>query len=67
VKDAFSKPSDNYKVNLIDGIRISFSDGWALARSSNTQPVLVVRFESSTQAGLEKIQKSVMDVVNKYL
>ena len=67
VKEAFSKPSDDYKVNLIDGIRISFNDGWALARSSNTQPVLVVRFESSTQAGLDKIQKSVMDVVSKYL
>ncbi len=71
VKEAFSKPSDDYKVNLIDGIRISFSgknlNGWALARSSNTQPVLVVRFESSTQAGLDRIQSSVMDVVNKYL
>ena len=67
VKEAFSKPSEDFKVNLIDGIRISFRDGWALARASNTQPVLVVRFESSTQAGLDKIQKSVMDVVNKYL
>lgn len=67
VKEAFSKPSEDFKVNLIDGIRISFRDGWALARASNTQPVLVVRFESSTQAGLNKIQKSVMDVVNKYL
>ena len=67
VKEAFSKPSDDYKVNLIDGIRISFNDGWALARSSNTQPVLVVRFESSTEAGLKRIQDSVMSVVNKYL
>lgn len=67
VKEAFSKPSDDYKVNLIDGIRISFADGWALARASNTQPVLVVRFESSSEAGLKKIQDSVMNVVNKYL
>ncbi len=67
VKEAFSEPSDDYKVNLIDGIRISFNDGWALARSSNTQPVLVVRFESSTEAGLKRIQDSVMSVVNKYL
>lgn len=67
VKEAFSKPSDDYKVNLIDGIRISFADGWALARASNTQPVLVVRFESSSEAGLKKIQDSVMSVVNKYL
>ena len=67
VKEAFSKPSDDFKVNLIDGIRISFADGWALARASNTQPVLVVRFESSSEAGLKKIQDSVMNVVNKYL
>ncbi|AZZ38241.1 phosphomannomutase [Bdellovibrio sp. qaytius] len=67
VKEAFSKPSDDYKVNLIDGIRISYNDGWALARASNTQPVLVVRFESSSEAGLKRIQDSVMNVVNKYL
>lgn len=67
VKEAFSTPSDDFKVNLIDGIRISFADGWALARASNTQPVLVVRFESSSEAGLKKIQDSVMSVVNKYL
>lgn len=67
VKEAFAKPSDEYSLNLIDGIRISFKDGWALARASNTQPVLVVRFEASTQAGLERIQSSVMSVVNKYL
>ncbi|MFN3695894.1 MAG: phosphomannomutase/phosphoglucomutase [Pseudobdellovibrio sp.] len=67
VKEAFSQPSDEFKVNLIDGIRISFKDGWALARASNTQPVLVVRFESSTQDGLKRIENSVMSIVNKYL
>lgn len=68
VKEKFSSSADkNTKVNLIDGIRISFEDGWALARASNTQPVLVVRFESHTEAGLKRIQETVMDVVNKYL
>ncbi len=68
VKEKFINQKDpGIKVNLIDGIRISFEDGWALARSSNTQPVLVVRFESTTAAGLEKIQNSVMSVVNQYL
>ena len=68
VKELFSKSTDkNIKVNLIDGIRISFADGWALARSSNTQPVLVVRFESTTASGLKRIQDSVMNVVNQYL
>jgi phosphomannomutase/phosphoglucomutase len=66
VKEKFASGKEG-KVNLIDGIRISFEDGWALARASNTQPVLVVRFESLTEAGLKRIEKSVMDVVNKYL
>ena len=68
VKENFLEIKDpSIKVNLIDGIRISFSDGWALARSSNTQPVIVVRFESTTAEGLKRIQDSVMSVVNKYL
>jgi phosphomannomutase / phosphoglucomutase len=66
VKKAFGSLPD-VKLNLIDGIRISFVDGWALARASNTQPVLVVRFESNSEAGLKKIQDSVMSVVNLYL
>lgn len=68
VKDFFvNQKNTEIQVNLIDGIRISFIDGWALARSSNTQPVLVVRFESGTQEGLDRIQNSVMTIVNKYL
>ncbi len=68
VKEKFTKTSEkNITVNLIDGIRISFEDGWALARASNTQPVLVVRFESTTEAGLVRIQDAVMSVVNQYL
>ncbi|MBC7464929.1 MAG: phosphomannomutase/phosphoglucomutase [Bdellovibrio sp.] len=68
VKEKFENQTDpNIKVNLVDGIRISFPDGWALARSSNTQPVLVVRFESNSAEGLKRIEDSVMTVVNKYL
>ncbi|MGZ3692124.1 MAG: phosphomannomutase/phosphoglucomutase [Pseudobdellovibrio sp.] len=68
VKEKFSNAAAmGAKLNLIDGIRISFEDGWALARASNTQPVLVVRFESHTAEGLKRIEASVMDVVNKYL
>ncbi|PIS10597.1 MAG: phosphomannomutase [Bdellovibrio sp. CG10_big_fil_rev_8_21_14_0_10_47_8] len=61
------KFSSGYNSNLIDGIRISFEDGWALARASNTQPVLVLRFESSTQAGLTRIQSLIENVVNPLL
>ncbi len=60
-------PGADYKVDFTDGIRLSFSDGWALCRSSNTQPVVVVRYESSSQAGLDRIRGRVEAVVNKYL
>lgn len=60
-------PEADYKVDFTDGIRLSFADGWALCRSSNTQPVVVVRYESSSQAGLDKIRNRVEAVVNKYL
>ncbi len=46
---------DKYRVIDIDGVRVVFPDGWGLVRASNTQPVLVLRFEASSQAGLEVI------------
>jgi phosphomannomutase/phosphoglucomutase len=65
--EAFGKGGPDFKADLTDGIRLSFADGWALCRSSNTQPVLVVRYESTTQAGLDRIRGRVEEVVNKYL
>ena len=41
----------------IDGLRIIFEDGWALVRASNTQPVLVARFEASTKEMLGCLEK----------
>lgn len=54
-------------VNPLDGIRVSYSDGWALARPSNTQPVLVLRFESSTAEGLGRIRREFEDVMKPFL
>jgi phosphomannomutase/phosphoglucomutase len=39
-----------YPVNTIDGVRITFPQGWGLLRASNTQPVLVMRFEATDPA-----------------
>jgi phosphomannomutase/phosphoglucomutase len=44
------------EVNTVDGIRITFSNGWGLVRASNTQPALVLRYEADSQAGLSKIK-----------
>jgi phosphomannomutase/phosphoglucomutase len=45
-----------YKVITVDGVRVLFGDGWGLIRASNTQPVLVMRFEARTKDQLDKIQ-----------
>ena len=44
-------------ISMIDGIRVEYADGFGLARSSNTTPVIVLRFESSTHEGLSRIQR----------
>ena len=41
----------------IDGVRVRTADGWWLMRASNTQAVVVVRAESSSPAGLERLKK----------
>ncbi|MEI7752373.1 MAG: phosphomannomutase/phosphoglucomutase [Candidatus Omnitrophota bacterium] len=45
-----------YEVIDIDGARVQFPDGWGLVRASNTQPVLVMRFEAQTQQRLDEIR-----------
>ena len=40
----------------VDGVRIQYGDGWGLVRASNTQPVLVMRFEARTQERLTEIR-----------
>ena len=68
LKNAFSTNNDEYSVNMIDGIRVSFHNcGWALARASNTQPVLVLRFEANTEKNLKMIQGRFESIVNPLL
>jgi len=45
-----------YEVIDVDGVRIVFHDGWGLVRASNTQPVLVLRYEADTEGRLEEIR-----------
>jgi len=42
----------------IDGVRVDYTDGWGLARPSNTTPVVVTRFEADTREALERIQSA---------
>jgi phosphomannomutase/phosphoglucomutase len=56
VEEATKYFSARYEVITVDGVRVLFGDGWGLIRASNTQPVVVMRFEARTKEQLEKIQ-----------
>jgi len=57
VTEAFRK--QGYRIIDVDGVRVTFPDGWGLIRASNTQPLLVLRFEAKTPERLEEIRKLV--------
>ena len=46
----------SHEVIDVDGARVLFGDGWGLLRTSNTQPVIVARFEARTPERLAEIQ-----------
>jgi len=48
-----------YDAVTVDGVRVVFPDGWGLVRASNTQPLLVLRFEARTAARLQEIEQLV--------
>jgi phosphomannomutase/phosphoglucomutase len=56
-----------YPVIDIDGVRAIFPKGWGLVRASNTQAVIVLRFEADTEADLAAIQKEVRGVLQKVI
>jgi phosphomannomutase/phosphoglucomutase len=47
----------------VDGVRVLFDQGWGLVRASNTQPVLVMRFEAANQQLLGEYQREVEEVL----
>lgn len=49
----------------VDGVRVNFEHGWGLVRASNTQPVLVMRFEATSQDELNKYQRHLENVVEQ--
>jgi len=61
VEDAARYFSARYDSLTIDGVRVSFPHGWGLVRASNTQPVLVMRFEATSEAELARYRTEVED------
>lgn len=64
IAEEFSKTN---RVITIDGARILFENGWGLVRASNTQAILVVRFEAETPEHLRLIQEMVEARVNYFI
>ncbi len=56
VKNIFCARLDA-KITTIDGVKAHMSYGWGLIRASNTQPVVCLRFESSTKEGLQTLKQ----------
>ena len=59
VRDALAHFTARYKVSDVDGVRILFEGGWGLIRNSNTQPILVMRFEADSAERLAVIRAEV--------
>ncbi len=57
---------ERYSTIDVDGVRILFPGGWGLVRASNTQPVIVVRFEAKTEQRLDEIKNTVMEKLKTY-
>lgn len=51
------------ETNDVDGARVKFDHGWGLVRASNTQPVLVMRFEAETEQQLNQYQQEMESAV----
>lgn len=54
---------DAKEVITIDGLRVEYADGFGLARSSNTTPVIVLRFEADNKEALRRIQEDFRRVI----
>jgi len=57
---------EKYDVIDIDGVRIKFDGGWALIRASNTQAILVLRFEAVNEERLKELVVLVKKQMDKY-
>src|SRR5690606_2700385 len=58
VERAVAEFGRTHETIAVDGVRVLFDDGWGLLRASNTQPVLVLRYEARTADGLERIRRT---------
>ena len=65
-KKAVEYFTSNFECITVDGVRIKFDDGWGLVRSSNTQPVIVCRFEANSIERRDEIMEIVLNKLREF-
>ncbi len=65
VQEAAAELRARHRTVDVDGVRVLFPEGWGLLRASNTQPVLVMRFEATTPELLREYRDQVESVVTQ--
>lgn len=58
--------ASRYPVVTLDGVRVTMGDGWGLVRASNTQPILVLRFEGRSPDALRRIENEFRILLDAY-
>ena len=58
---------DTHEINRIDGARIRYADGWGLVRPSNTQELIILRFEADTPERVAAIRREIEQSVNRII
>ena len=59
--------NNNYEAIELDGVRVNYSDAWALIRASNTGPNLTLRFEATSENRLEELKQEYIELINKII
>ena len=67
VKKVAADLKKDFKTVDIDGVRIIYEHGWGLVRASNTQPVLVLRFEADSEENLNYVKNIIESKLKEYL
>ena len=57
--------SMNYPINDIDGVRVTYTNGWALVRASNTGPNVTFRGEATSEAGVKALENIYIPLIQK--
>jgi phosphomannomutase / phosphoglucomutase len=65
VEAAKNELARNHPIIDVDGVRVVYEDGWGLIRASNTQPVLVLRFEAQSSVRLQEIRTEIEGILHQ--